>query len=70
MKPTQGSAIPTAWLIFPPLSAGVLPGVMRSAILADPTMNAREANLTINQVMSANEIMLCNALRGMIPAHL
>jgi para-aminobenzoate synthetase/4-amino-4-deoxychorismate lyase len=43
---------------------------MRSAILADPTMNAREANLTINQVMSANEIMLCNALRGMIPAHL
>jgi para-aminobenzoate synthetase/4-amino-4-deoxychorismate lyase len=57
------------WLT-PPLSAGVLPGVMRSAILADPTMNAREANLTINQVMSANEIMLCNALRGMIPAHL
>ncbi|NDA84794.1 MAG: bifunctional aminodeoxychorismate synthase component I/aminodeoxychorismate lyase, partial [Burkholderiaceae bacterium] len=57
------------WLT-PPLSAGVLPGVMRLAILADPTMNAREANLTINQVMSANEIMLCNALRGMIPAHL
>lgn len=57
------------WLT-PPLSAGVLPGVMRSAILADPTMNVREANLTINQVMSANEIMLCNALRGMIPAHL
>ncbi|BEI33649.1 chorismate-binding protein [Polynucleobacter sp. HIN5] len=57
------------WLT-PPLSAGVLPGVMRSIILADPSMNAREANLTIAQVVNANEIMLCNALRGMIPAHL
>ena len=57
------------WLT-PPLSAGVLPGVMRSVILADPSMNAREANLTIDQVINANEIMLCNALRGMIPAHL
>lgn len=57
------------WLT-PPLSAGVLPGIMRSIILADPSMNAREANLTIAQVANANEIMLCNALRGMIPAHL
>jgi len=57
------------WLT-PPLSAGVLPGVMRSVILADPSLNAREANLTIAQVVNANEIMLCNALRGMIPAHL
>jgi para-aminobenzoate synthetase/4-amino-4-deoxychorismate lyase len=57
------------WLT-PPLSAGVLPGVMRSVILADPRMNAREANLTIDQVINANEIMLCNALRGMIPAYL
>jgi para-aminobenzoate synthetase/4-amino-4-deoxychorismate lyase len=57
------------WLT-PPLSAGVLPGVMRSVILADPSMNAREANLTITQVVNANEIMLCNALRRMIPAHL
>lgn len=57
------------WLT-PPLSAGVLPGVMRSVLLTDPTMNAREANLTIAQVMAANEIMVCNALRGIIPAHL
>lgn len=57
------------WLT-PPLSAGVLPGVMRSVILADPSMNAREANLTITQVTNANELMLCNALRGMIPAYL
>lgn len=57
------------WLT-PPLDAGVLPGVMRSVILADPAINAREANLTIAQVMAANEIMVCNALRGMIPAYL
>jgi len=43
---------------------------MRAAILNDPSMKAREANLTIADVSSANEIMVCNALRGMIPAHL
>jgi para-aminobenzoate synthetase / 4-amino-4-deoxychorismate lyase len=57
------------WLT-PPLSAGVLPGVMRAAILRDPALKAREANLTIDDVIGANEIMLSNALRGMIKAHL
>jgi para-aminobenzoate synthetase/4-amino-4-deoxychorismate lyase len=57
------------WLT-PPLSSGVLPGVMRAEILNNPSMKAREANLTIADVSSANEIMVCNALRGMIPAHL
>lgn len=56
------------WLT-PPLSAGVLPGVMRAAILADPTLNAREANLTIRDVLEAKEIMLSNALRGIVKAH-
>lgn len=56
------------WLT-PPLSAGVLPGIMRSIILSDPTWNAHEANLTIDDIKNAKEIMLSNALRGMIPAH-
>jgi para-aminobenzoate synthetase/4-amino-4-deoxychorismate lyase len=56
------------WLT-PPVSAGLLPGVMRAALLADPTMNAREANLTIADVSMADEIILCNALRGAIQAH-
>ena len=56
------------WLT-PPVSAGLLPGVMRSALLADPALNAREANLTINDVSMADEIMLSNALRGAIKAH-
>jgi para-aminobenzoate synthetase/4-amino-4-deoxychorismate lyase len=42
---------------------------MRAALLADPQMNAREANLTIKDVSMANAIMLTNALRGAIKAH-
>ena len=56
------------WLT-PPVSAGLLPGVMRAALLADPQMNAREANLTINDVSTAEEIILSNALRGAVKAH-
>ena len=55
------------WLT-PPVSAGLLPGVMRSIILNDPKWNAHEANLTIDDVRNAKEIMLSNALRGSIPA--
>jgi para-aminobenzoate synthetase/4-amino-4-deoxychorismate lyase len=56
------------WLT-PPKSAGVLPGVMREALLTDSSLNAREANLTIEDVLTAKEIMLSNALRGAIKAH-
>ena len=62
---SQGSS---EWLT-PPVSAGLLPGVMRAAVLADPKMNAREVNLTIEDVSMADEIMLTNALRGTITAH-
>lgn len=57
-----------SWLT-PPISAGLLPGVMRSIVLNDPQWNAHEANLTIDDVRNAKEIMLSNALRGLIPAH-
>jgi para-aminobenzoate synthetase/4-amino-4-deoxychorismate lyase len=53
----------------PPASAGLLPGVMRASLLADSKFNVREANLTINDVSMADEIMLSNALRGAIKAH-
>jgi para-aminobenzoate synthetase/4-amino-4-deoxychorismate lyase len=58
----------TEWLT-PPVSAGLLPGVMRASLLDNPYMNAREANLTIQDVMEADEIILSNALRGAIKAH-
>jgi len=57
------------WLT-PPLSAGVLPGITRAKLLADPQWNIRETNLTIDDVENAKEIMLSNALRGLIPAYL
>ena len=56
------------WLT-PPLSAGVLPGVMRASMLVNPQWNIREANLTIDDVLNAKEIMLSNALRGPISAY-
>ncbi len=48
----------------PPLSCGVLPGVMRSVMLADPSWNAVERVITREMFASADEIMVCNALRG------
>jgi para-aminobenzoate synthetase/4-amino-4-deoxychorismate lyase len=56
------------WLT-PPVSAGLLPGVMRSILLNDPQWNAHEVNLTIDDIQNSKEIMLTNALRGIIPAH-
>ena len=52
----------------PPLSCGVLPGVMRSVILRDPEWDAIERVITREEFDAATEIMVCNALRGALPA--
>ncbi|MES2024522.1 MAG: aminodeoxychorismate synthase component I [Pseudomonadota bacterium] len=52
----------------PPLSAGLLPGVMRGVLLDDPEWNAQEKILTLDDVRNAEEIVVCNALRGVLPA--
>ena len=52
----------------PPLSAGILPGVMRQVLLEDPTMQARERTLTQADVLGAQALIICNALRGALPA--
>ena len=54
----------------PPLAAGLLPGVMRSVLLADPHYNAIEATVTRAQLLQAEQIIVCNALRGALPATL
>lgn len=54
--------------ITPPLSAGVLPGILRQSLLADPSWQAREANLKAADVLAAERIVVCNALRGALPA--
>lgn len=58
-----------AWLT-PPLAAGVLPGVMRAALLDDPAWQAREARLTRADLAHAEAIVVCNALRGALHARL
>ena len=54
----------------PPLACGVLPGVMRSVLLADLSWNAAERVLTRAMLARAEEIMVCNALRGAMKATL
>ena len=56
-----------AWFT-PPLQAGVLPGIMRSLVLQDSAWNASEKNITQEELMQADEIMICNALRGTMKA--
>jgi para-aminobenzoate synthetase/4-amino-4-deoxychorismate lyase len=55
------------WLT-PPMSEGVLPGIMRGLLLDDPTMNAREAVLTLDDLRVAEHIMVCSSMRGSLPA--
>ena len=52
----------------PPLSAGVLPGVMRGVLLDDPDWNAIEVPITRETLLRAQEIVVCNALRGPLRA--
>ncbi|KVE39871.1 chorismate-binding protein [Burkholderia sp. TSV86] len=54
----------------PPLSSGVLPGVMRGALLDDERLAAAERILTLDDLLQAEALMLANALRGALPAKL
>ncbi|TCS37816.1 para-aminobenzoate synthetase/4-amino-4-deoxychorismate lyase [Paucimonas lemoignei] len=56
--------------VTPPLSAGLLPGVMRSVLLDDPSWQAVEAPVTLTDLHNAEEIVACNALRGVLQATL
>jgi para-aminobenzoate synthetase/4-amino-4-deoxychorismate lyase len=52
----------------PPLSSGVLPGVMRGLLLEDPAWNAIECPISRETLERAQEIVVCNALRGPLTA--
>jgi para-aminobenzoate synthetase/4-amino-4-deoxychorismate lyase len=56
-----------AWLT-PALSCGVLPGVMRAVLLEAPAWQAREAVITRAMLEEAEDIVVCNALRGPLRA--
>jgi para-aminobenzoate synthetase/4-amino-4-deoxychorismate lyase len=46
----------------------LLPGVMRAVLLADPAWNASEKRLTLEELRVAEEVVVCNALRGPLRA--
>jgi para-aminobenzoate synthetase/4-amino-4-deoxychorismate lyase len=54
--------------ITPPLSAGVLPGVMRAVLLNDPAWSAKERNISWEDLRRAEKVVVCNALRGVLDA--
>lgn len=54
----------------PPLSSGLLPGVMRACLLTDPAWNALERPLSLQDLRVADEVCVCNALRGVLSAQL
>ncbi len=54
----------------PPLSSGVLPGVMRSALLDDANWGIAERVLTPADLRNAEEIIVCNAVHGTLKAKL
>jgi para-aminobenzoate synthetase/4-amino-4-deoxychorismate lyase len=54
----------------PPLADGALRGVMRAQLLADPAWAAAERSLTLADLRAAEAIVVCNALRGVLPARL
>jgi len=57
----------TAWYT-PPLSCGLLPGVMRRVLLDAPAWNASERVITRDMLMQADDLVVCNALRGPLRA--
>jgi para-aminobenzoate synthetase/4-amino-4-deoxychorismate lyase len=54
-------------LLTPPLSCGLLPGTLRAELIE--TGRAREANLALGDLASADAIYLGNSVRGLIRAH-
>ncbi len=55
-------------LLTPALTSGILPGILREELVE--TGKAKEAILTLNDLLSADKIYLGNSLRGLIPATL
>ncbi|PXW97028.1 para-aminobenzoate synthetase/4-amino-4-deoxychorismate lyase [Sphaerotilus hippei] len=54
----------------PPLQSGVLAGVTRAALMADPQWRVAERVLHRSDLARAEALAVCNALRGVLPARL
>jgi para-aminobenzoate synthetase/4-amino-4-deoxychorismate lyase len=53
------------WLT-PPLSCGLLPGTYREHLLRSKKYSVQEQILTLEDLMNADEVYVCNAVRGMM----
>jgi para-aminobenzoate synthetase/4-amino-4-deoxychorismate lyase len=64
----------TVWIvrngrwITPPLKDGVLPGIERARMLADPDLPTLEQSITPEDLSEADAVWVVNALRGRLPA--
>ena len=54
----------------PPVADGALPGVCRATLLEDPAWQATERTLRGEDLARAEALVVCNALRGVLPAQL
>jgi len=54
----------------PCVADGALPGVCRGALLEDPAWQASERTLRLEDLLRAEALVVCNALRGVLPARL
>jgi para-aminobenzoate synthetase/4-amino-4-deoxychorismate lyase len=54
----------------PPVSDGALPGVMRGVLIEDSIWEATERSLSLEDLRAAQKLVVCNALRGVLPAQL
>lgn len=54
--------------ITPPLSSGVLPGIMRDQMLFNSKWNVIEKNITMSEIQHAEQIFVTNALYGILQA--
>ena len=57
----------TAWYT-PPVSCGLLPGVMRGVLLGAPAWHASARVITRAMLETADDLVVCNALRGPLRA--
>lgn len=51
----------------PPLASGILPGIVRSLLLAQPALHGTEAPISAPDLMTADEVFLTNSLLGVMP---
>ncbi|MDH6594123.1 para-aminobenzoate synthetase/4-amino-4-deoxychorismate lyase [Variovorax sp. TBS-050B] len=54
----------------PPVADGALPGVMRGVLMEDAIWQPAERSLSLDDLRGAQKLVVCNALRGVLPAQL